>query len=1114
VALRDLARPYNQWTINAQLHALIGAVVVPLILVLGYAIYDKAAASARAAEEEALRLAQITAADSGRLLDETRALLADLAQDPLVGAVRKSPQCDALLAQEHRHQPRYTTLMVVEADGDLVCSGIPPLPSFTGRLSHPMPRQADSAQRFFVGKPIQGRISGKWVVPVFYAMTGENRVEGYVVAAIDLKRLYPVAGLSTLPAGAVVVIVNAEGVIVTRSVDPAGWIGRRLDAPELQALIARGGTGRASGPDGVERLYGVMPMAGVGWTAAVGLPTAPLMGAIRNTLIVNSLVALAILGTALLLAVLVARRIVAPIRDIAAAAKAVAEGESGRRAPVVGAAEVATVGAMFNVMLEAIGTQQQALRESEERLALVVDSSADGIWDWDLRSNRTYFSPRFRMALGYDDEQEFRTQFYFRSALHPEDRSKKIAAQDAALTQGAQFDEEYRLRRRDGNYCWFHGRGRALKDAAGKPYRFAGSITDITAQKAAEAALRESEWRYRVLFELSPEAVIVHQNRCIVLANQAAATLLRTASPADLVGRDIHEVIVEAERGRAEQRRALLETRAGPSRVAETTFHWHALDGTEIVVEVAGARILVNDAPAVLTVARDVTEQVLSREALRLSEERFSLVLQGADLGLWDWDVVSGEVASNARLAEMLGYQAGEIGRHAMAWRQLVHPDDLTQLDEATQAHLNGRTAFYEGEHRLRAKSGEWTWVLVRGKVIARDAAGAPLRAVGANMDITERKRVMEALKTSETRWQFALEGHGDGLWEWSAQEGKVYFSRQWKAMLGYREDELENSMAAWEALVHPDDRGRITDAMRQHLQGTMPRYYAEYRLLAKDGGYRWTAANGRIMEWGPTGLPARVIGTQRDITERKHQEERERVRQEQLIHSGRLIVIGEMASALAHELNQPLTAIASYAGVCARRMDAPDPAYPQIREILAQIGAQAQRAGDIVWHIRDFVRKRETERLSIDIGAMVREMAAFADIEARAQEVAIAVEIGEALRPALADKLQVEQVLLNLIKNGIEAMHETPGERILRIAARMTGADEIEVSVCDHGHGLPHRVAMDIFTPFFTTKPQGMGLGLAISRSIVEAHGGRLWAMPNADAGTTFSFTLPAAPA
>lgn len=986
MALRDLARPYSQWTINAQLYALIGAVVVPLILVLGYAIYDKAAASARAAEEEALRLAQITAVDSGRLLDEMRMLLADLARDPLVGAVRKSPQCDALMAQEIRHQPRYVNLMVVEADGDLVCSGIPPLPGFSGRLSHPLPRQADNAQRFFVGKPIQGRISGKRVVPVFYALTGERRLTGYVVASIDLERLYPLAGLSTLPADAIVVMVNAEGVIVTRSVDPAGWIGRRLEAPELQALIARGGTGRAIGPDGVERLYGVMPVAGAGWTAAVGLPTAPLMAAIRKALIVNFLVALAILGAALSLAVLVARRIVAPIKGIAAAAKAVAEGESGRRAPVVGAAEVATFGAMFNVMLEAIGTKQQALRESE--------------------------------------------------------------------------------------------------------------------------------WRYRVLFELSPEAVIVHQNRSIVLANQAAAALLRTASPADLVGRDIHEMIVEAERGRAEQRRALLETPGGPARVPETTFHWHALDGAEIVVEVSGARILVNDAPAVLTVARDVTEQVLSREALRLSEERFSLVLQGADLGLWDWNVVSGEIASNARLTEMLGYPPGEIEPHAMAWRRLVHPDDLAQLDEAAQAHLNGSTAFYEGEHRLRAKSGEWKWVLVRGKVIACNAAGAPLRAVGANMDITERKRVMEALKTSEVRWQFALEGHGDGLWEWSAQEGKVYFSRQWKAILGYREDELENSMAAWEALVHPDDRDRITNAMRRHLQGTVPRYYAEYRLRAKDGGYRWTAANGRIMEWGPTGLPERVIGTQRDITERKHQEERERVRQEQLIHSGRLIVIGEMASALAHELNQPLTAIASYAGVCVRRMDAPDPAYPKIREILAQIGAQAQRAGDIVWHIRDFVRKRETERLSIDIGAMVREMAAFADIEARAQAVAIAVEIGEALRPALADKLQVEQVLLNLIKNGIEAMHETPGERTLRINARMTGEDEIEVGVCDLGHGLPHRVAMDIFTPFFTTKPQGMGLGLAISRSIVEAHGGRLWAMPNADAGTTFSFTLPAAPA
>jgi PAS domain S-box-containing protein len=723
-----MAQANRRWTIGAQLYALVGAIVFPLAIVLGYAIFDRAAASLHAAEMEALRLAQITAADSGRLLGETRGLLAGLAGEPLVRAVRVTPQCDALMARVNRHQTRYTNLMVAEADGDVVCSGVPVPPGFPGRLSRPLPLQDGERGHLFVGKPSRGETPGKWVVPVFYSLWSDSRLEGYVVAAIDLEQFYPVAGLSALPEGAVAVIVDDEWMVVTRSVDPGEWTGRRFDAPQLQALMSRGGTGRATGPDGVDRLYGVMPVAGIGWTAAVGLPAAPLMAGMRDVLLSSSLLALAIVGLALALSVLVARRIVVPIRGIAATAKAVAEGEVGRRAPIGGAAEVAAVGAAFNAMLEAIHAQ---------------------------------------------------------------------------------------------------------------------------------------------------------------------------------------------------------------------------------------------------------------REALRLSE----------------------------------------------------------------------------------------------------------------------------------ARWQFALEGHGDGLWEWSAQDGKVFFSRQWKAMLGYREDEMENSMEAWESLVHPDDRAEIARAMQQHLKGAVPRYYAEYRLRAKDGGYRWTAAHGRIMEWGAPGLPARVIGTQRDITERKQQEEREHMRQEQLVHSGRLILIGEMASALAHELNQPLTAIASYAGVCVRRMDMPEPSLDQLRVIMARIGAQAQRAGDIVWHIRDFVRKRETERLPIDIGAMVREMVGFAEIEASAGEVVMTVELDDALPPALADKLQVEQVLLNLIKNGIEAMRETEGGRRLRIAARMTGAGEIEVSVSDCGHGLPDRVAMDIFTPFFTTKPEGLGLGLAISRSIIEAHGGRLWAMPNAAAGTSFNFTLPIAP-
>jgi C4-dicarboxylate-specific signal transduction histidine kinase len=224
-----------------------------------------------------------------------------------------------------------------------------------------------------------------------------------------------------------------------------------------------------------------------------------------------------------------------------------------------------------------------------------------------------------------------------------------------------------------------------------------------------------------------------------------------------------------------------------------------------------------------------------------------------------------------------------------------------------------------------------------------------------------------------------------------------------------------------------------------------------------------------------------------------------------------RLSTIGEMAAELAHELNQPLAAISNYAGGCVRRLQADSGEPRELIAALEEITLQANRASEILKGIRNFARKREAQRALVDINAYVSAVASRAAFAARKHQVTIQFELNDALPLVAADGIQLEQVLLNLLLNGFEAMHDVDeSRRQLHIRTAATAEQLIEVTVTDHGHGFPPEIAEDIFHPFFTTKPEGLGMGLSISRSIVEAHGGKLTAVLNHDHGATFRFTLP----
>lgn len=259
--------------------------------------------------------------------------------------------------------------------------------------------------------------------------------------------------------------------------------------------------------------------------------------------------------------------------------------------------------------------------------------------------------------------------------------------------------------------------------------------------------------------------------------------------------------------------------------------------------------------------------------------------------------------------------------------------------------------------------------------------------------------------------------------------------------------------------------------------------------------------------------------GIVRDISERKqieehlrHNEEEIRQHRERLAHVDRISTMGEMASGIAHEINQPLTAISSYARACYRMIDANLAEQAELLEILDKISTQAQRAGDIIHGLRAFVRKRESKRELHDLNDLVRKTIVLAETDASENHFVIKPILTVTQLPVVVDPIQIQQVILNLIRNAVEAMTEVAEEEAVRVIVR-TAIDDpktAQVEVIDKGNGIAEEIADKLFDPFFTTKPSGTGIGLAISRTIITSHGGRLWFEPNSDQGVTMHFTLP----
>src|SRR5574343_235902 len=458
----------------------------------------------------------------------------------------------------------------------------------------------------------------------------------------------------------------------------------------------------------------------------------------------------------------------------------------------------------------------------------------------------------------------------------------------------------------------------------------------------------------------------------------------------------------------------------------------------------------------------------------------------------------------NAAFCRMTGFSESELVGIKPPYPYWP-PEEFDQLQHNSDTALAGRAPAAGFEMRIMRKNGERFDVRLYFSPLI-DTNGQQIGWMASMNDITEPKRVRVELERAHERFTTVLDGLDSSVHVADAETGEILFANR-----------------AFQNIYGFDAVGRDSELVTSPCRPPPDAYLHDPRLIGSDelpceiyDGEIQHALSGHwyhLHERAIRRVDGRTVRVQvaADITDRKHIDEVNLQQQKRLEQTSRLITMGEMASSLAHELNQPLSAIANYRAGCVKRMQAGNYRLEDLLAAMQKASDQAERAGKIIRRMREMVKKGDPNRQPVALGALVEEARAVADVEAKRTGTQIIVDLPQQLPRIVVDRIMIEQVLLNLVKNGIEAMHDVPFERRqLTLQAKLVDERMLEVTVTDQGHGLAEEDIEKIFAPFYTTKAEGMGIGLAICRSIIEFHQGRLWVTPRREGGTIFHFTVP----
>jgi PAS domain S-box-containing protein len=500
-----------------------------------------------------------------------------------------------------------------------------------------------------------------------------------------------------------------------------------------------------------------------------------------------------------------------------------------------------------------------------------------------------------------------------------------------------------------------------------------------------------------------------------------------------------------------------------------------------------------------------------TNEHLQRSETYLAEAQRLSHTGSWAYNPAKHEpVYWSAEMFRMCGFDPQQCPPTGDAFLERVPQEDRQRVHEAFYNAMQEKTE-YEDEHRMVLPDGTIKHIHSIGHPVL-NRSGNVVEFVGSAVDVTERRRAEQSLRRSESYLAQAQRLAHIGSWAWDATgRNAVYVSEEWCRIYGF---DPKHGMPSWEQRlqrVHPEDRTRFQLTIDRAI-AEQSDYDLEFRILPPHAPGRYIHSVGRPI-LSSSGELVQFVGVSMDVTESKQAEqERERLHQLEadLARLNRVGMMGELAASLAHEIKQPISAASLDAGTCSEWLEHNEPNIEEARQAASRIIHDVTRASEIIDRVRALFKKGELHRESLDVNEIIREMIGLLRSDAGRKSISIRTELADSLPLICADRVQLQQVFMNLALNAIDAIKDSNTPGTLTIKSQLDSGGALLVSVSDTGVGLPRDQTGKIFDAFFTTKSQGTGMGLSISRSIVESHGGRLWAADNSPRGAIFFLTLP----
>jgi len=624
-------------------------------------------------------------------------------------------------------------------------------------------------------------------------------------------------------------------------------------------------------------------------------------------------------------------------------------------------------------------------------------------------------------------------------------------------------------------------------------------ITTFLALKSQSAALTLRE--QASLLDITHDAIIGRDLHDVITYWNRGAELLYGWPREEAIGKVPHELIRTVfPMPLAEIKAALLAADRWEGELVHTKR-----DGTKLVV--ASRWSLQRDQrgrpAAVLETNNDITQRKQAEAKAQQQEKELQLTIDTIPAFVFRILPDGWTDFLNKRWLDYTGLSHSEA--EGFGWRVVYHPEDVAHISEMRRKGMASGEP-WESEGRIRSSDGQYRWFLNRAAPL-RDGHGNIIKWYGTNTDIEDRKRAEDALRRSEAYLTEAQRLSQTGSFGWNVESGEIRWSEEAFRIFEYD----PNSVPTIDMVIartHPDDRGFV-GRLIERVTRNRDNWEVEHRLLMPEGSVKYVHVVAHPL--GNALGQLEYVGALMDVTAEKRSQEALHQAQAELAHVTRVTTLGELTASIAHEVNQPLAAIITNGEASLRWLSNESPNLEEARGAVERMIRDGNRAGEVIQRLRALTQKTDPQNAPLDINDVINDVVGLVRREVLSHRVRLTLELGAVLNPILGDRVQLQQVIINLIVNSIEAMAAvTERRRELTLTAREQDRDYVLVAVQDSGVGIDPEQLDRVFNPFFTTKSDGMGMGLSICRSIIEAHGGELWASSNDGPGVTFQFTVP----